>query len=61
MNGIQKGNILIKIDGKDIVTLDNANDYINDAILDNRRPVELTVLDNNGSIRTIIINLSEAK
>ena len=61
MNGIQKGNILIKIDGKDIVTLDNANDYINDAILDNRRPIELTVLDNNGSIRTIIINLSEAK
>lgn len=61
MNGIQKGNILIKIDGKDIVTLDNANDYINDAILDNHRPVELTVLDNNGSIRTITINLSEGK
>ena len=61
INGIQKGNILIKIDGKDIVTLDNAHDYINDAILDNRRPVELTVLDNNGSIRTIIINLSENK
>ena len=59
INGIQKGNILIKIDGKDIVTLDNAYNYINDAILDNHRPVELTILDNNGSIRTITTNLSE--
>ncbi len=59
--GIQKGNILIKIDGKDVITLANARDYIQDAVFDNHRPIELTILDENSSIRTITINLIEEK
>jgi len=59
--GIQQGNILIKIDDKDVITLDNAYNYIQDAIFDNRRPVKLSILDENSNVRTITINLAEEK
>ena len=55
----QKGNIIIRIDNKDVITIDNAHNYLQDAILDNRRPVELTIIDDSGNIRNISINLTE--
>ena len=57
--GLQKGNILIKIDGKDVITIDNAKNYLQDAVLENNRPIELTIIDNNGNVRTVSINLLE--
>ncbi len=59
VKGIQKSNILLKIDGKDVITIDNANDYVQDAVLDNQRPVELTILDNNGNVRSVSVRLME--
>lgn len=57
--GLKPGNIIIKIDKKDVFNLEDARNCIADAILENRRPVLLSVLDGNNNMHFVAVKFAE--
>ena len=57
--GLKRGSVIIKIDKKDVFNLEDAKRCIDDAELENRRPVLLSVLDADNSMYFVAVKFVE--
>ena len=57
--GLKRGSVIIKIDKKDVFTIEDAKRFINDAELENRRPILLSVLDADNSMYFVAVKFVE--
>ncbi|MBR1649303.1 MAG: Do family serine endopeptidase [Alphaproteobacteria bacterium] len=57
--GIKRGDVILKIDKKDVLTLDAAWEYIKEAKQENDRPIMLTITDQNQEAMAVSIKLKK--
>ena len=57
--GLKAGDIIIKIDKKDVFSTEDARTCIADAILENRRPILFSVLDKSGNMHFVAVKFAE--